>query len=269
MKSFNDFMIEAQLEEGLRKRAAAAALGTAMALGGGGAAKAGIDDISGNVNVSRGAVPARATDKSVSSAVSKAIANPGQAQSASAEKGKMKTTVSGNINVSGKFGGGGGSKEKKKDKEKPDVQSKETQQRKARRDRQRPEPQASSTPNERPSTFKPKNIRHNLKTKTRYAVPTGTKGHQQQNKRMGTSGNRTASGSNVVSRYQRVGDTASGGGKYQRTRIVGDPTGPGSTGNTLSAKRFQRLFGRGGKYRNVDKVPDKLGKPYDANKYQM
>ena len=77
-------------------------------------AKAGITDVSGNINVSRGAVPAQATDQSVRSAVDQALANPGQAQSASSEKGKMKTTVSGGINVSGRFGGGGDKKEKEK-----------------------------------------------------------------------------------------------------------------------------------------------------------
>ena len=261
MKSFNDFMIEAQLEEGLRKRAAAAALGAALAVGGGGAAKA-KTDVSGNVNVSRGAVAAKATDKSVKSAVSKAIAKPGTSHSASSEKGKTKTTVSGNINVSGRLGGGGSDKKEKKQKEKKEVQSKETKQRKVRGNQQKPKPQASSAPKERTSTFKPKNIRHKFKTKTRYAVPTGTKGHQQQNKRMGTSGNRTASGPNQVGKYQRTGDTKSGGGKYTRTRVVGDPGGSGSTGRTVSSNRFKKLFGKGGKYRNVEKVPNKLGKKY-------
>ena len=64
--------------------------------------------------LSRGAVPAQATSQSVRGAVSRAIANPGQAQSASSEKGKMKTTVSGGINVSGRIGGGGEKKKRKK-----------------------------------------------------------------------------------------------------------------------------------------------------------
>ena len=123
MKTFNHFILECELracedeelQEGLRKRVAAAALGTALALGGGGAAKANTD-ISGNVNLSRGAVAAKTTDAKVKSAVSKAIDNPGQSYSASSEKGRMRTTVSGGINVSGRIGGGGdknNNKEKK------------------------------------------------------------------------------------------------------------------------------------------------------------
>ncbi len=58
-------------------------------------------EVSGHVNVSRGAVPAKATDASIKGAVTRALANPGQAQSASSETGRMKTTVSGGINVTG------------------------------------------------------------------------------------------------------------------------------------------------------------------------
>ena len=58
-------------------------------------------EVSGHVNVSRGAVPAKATDASIKGAIDKALANPGQAQSASSETGKMKTAVSGGINVTG------------------------------------------------------------------------------------------------------------------------------------------------------------------------
>ena len=152
-------------------------------------------------------------------------------------------------------------KKEKKQKEKKEVQSKDRSEKSGRRSERKAD-QSASTPKERTSTFKPKNIRHKLTTKTRYAVPTGTKGHQSQEKRMGTSGNRTASGPNQVGRYQRTGDTSSGGGKYTRTRVVGDPSGPGSTGNTVNAGKFKRLFGKGGKFRNVDKVPDNVGKPY-------
>ena len=113
---------------GIAKRAAIAGA-AAAALAGGGAAQAA--DFTADVNVSRGAVPAQATSQSVRSAVSRALANPGQAQSASSEKGRMKTTVSGGINVSGRFGGGGGDKkEKEKEKEMGDKQG----QRKDRKD---------------------------------------------------------------------------------------------------------------------------------------
>lgn len=58
-------------------------------------------EVSGHVNVTRGAVPAKATDASIKGAVDKALANPGQAQSASSERGRMRTAVSGGINVTG------------------------------------------------------------------------------------------------------------------------------------------------------------------------
>lgn len=58
-------------------------------------------EVSGHVNVSRRAVPAKATDASIKGAVDKALANPGKAQSASSERGRMKTAVSGGINVTG------------------------------------------------------------------------------------------------------------------------------------------------------------------------
>ena len=102
---------------GIAKRAAIATA-AAAALAGGGAAQAA--DFSADVNVSRGAVPAQATTQSVRGAVDRALANSGQAQSASSKKGGMKTTVSGNVNVSGKFKIGGS---KKSEKKKPEPES--------------------------------------------------------------------------------------------------------------------------------------------------
>ena len=103
---------------GIAKRAAIAGA-AAASLAGGGAAQAA--DFTADVNVSRGAVPAQATTQSVRGAIDRAIANPGQAQSASSEKGRMKTTGSGGINVSGRFGGGD-KKEKKEKKDKEILQ---------------------------------------------------------------------------------------------------------------------------------------------------
>ena len=225
---------------GIARRAAVAGV-AAAALAGGGAAKAA--DFSGNVNVSRGAVPAQATSQSVRGAVSRAIANPGQAQSASSEKGKMKTTVSGGINVSGRIGGGGEKKEKKE---------KEQSNRKYRNKdevlKQRAERQAEL------------NKKNKFKTKYKYAVPTGTGG------RFNTS---QASGPNRVSSYKPVGTNKTGGTNYQRTKIVGDPTGPGSTGRTVGPKKYDRLFGKGGKFapkgdgsRTI--VPSSIGKRYSG-----
>jgi hypothetical protein len=228
---------------GLAKRAAIAGV-AAASLAGGGAAKAA--DFSGNVNVSRGAVPAQATDQSVRSAVDQAIANPGQSQSASSEKGKMKTTVSGGINVSGRIGGGGEKTEKKEKKEKE--QSNRKYRNKDEVLKQRAERQAEL------------NKKNKFSTKYKYAVPTGTGG------RFNTS---QASGPNKVSSFKPVGTNKTGGTNFQRTKIVGDPTGPGSTGRTVGPKKYDRLFGQGGKYapkgdgsRTI--VPSSIGKKYSG-----
>ena len=230
---------------GIARRAAVAGLAAAAVAGGGGAAKAA--DFSGNVNVSRGAVPAQATNQSVRSAVSKAIANPGQSQSASSEKGRMKTTVSGGINVSGRIGGGGDKKEKKERQEKQQSNRK-----------YRSKSEVTKQRTERQSELAKKNT---FKTKYRYAVPTGTGG------RFNT---RQASGPNKVSSYKPVGTNKTGGRDFQRTKIVGDPTGSGSTGRTVGVKKYDRLFGPGGKFapkgdgsRTI--VPNNVGKVYRAN----
>ena len=201
-----------------------------------------IEQVTATVNVDRRSIPAKATPQSVSGAVTKALANPGQAQSASSEKGRMKTTVSGSVNVSGKFGGG--SKKEKKEKE----QSNRKYRSKADVLKAREERQAEL------------NKKNKFKTKYKYAVPTGTGG------RFNTS---QASGPNKVSSYKPVGTNKTGGTNYQRTKIVGDPTGPGSTGRTVGPKKYDRLFGKGGKYapkgdgsRTI--VPDTVGKPFSG-----
>ena len=58
-------------------------------------------DVSGYVKAKYGAVPAKATDASIKGAVDKAIANPGQPQSASLEKGKRNFGGEFGINVAG------------------------------------------------------------------------------------------------------------------------------------------------------------------------
>ncbi len=223
-------------------RRAAISTAAAAAVAGGGAAQAA--DFSGNVNVSRGAVPAQATNQSVSGAVDQALSNPGQAQSASSEKGRMKTTVSGGINVSGRIGGDGEKKEKKEKQQKQ--QSNRKYRSKAEVTKQRAERQKEL---DKKDTFK---------TKYRYAVPTGTGG------RFNTT---QASGPNKVSTYKPVATNQTGGRDFQRTKIVGDPTGPGSTGRTVGAKKYDRLFGPGGKFapkgdgsRTI--VPSTIGRMY-------
>ena len=233
---------------GIARRAAVAGLAAAAVAGGGGAAKAA--DFSGNINVSRGAVPAQATNQSVRSAVSKAIANPGQSQSASSEKGRMKTTVSGGINVSGRIGGGGDKKEKKEKQEKQEKQDKQQSNRKYRS-----KEDVSKARSDRQAELAKKN---KFTTKYKYAVPTGTGG------RFNT---RQASGPNKVSSFKPVGTNKTGGRDFQRTKIIGDPTGSGSTGRTVGAKKYDRLFGPGGKFapkgdgsRTI--VPSSIGRAY-------
>ena len=288
MKTFNHFILECELracedeelQEGLRKRVAAAALGTALALGGGGAAKANTD-ISGNVNLSRGPVAAKTTDAKVKSAVSKAIDNPGQSYSASSEKGRIKTTVSGGINVSGRIGGG----DKNNNKEKEQRQ-KEKAERKAERKADKPQPTSRKTtveppnrnsrrttdPPPRPEVSSrskeprldkrglPFGAKNKYKTKYRYAVPTGTGG------RFNT---RQASGPNQMTDFKAVKTNRTGGTNYQRTKVVGDPLGSGGTGRTVSARRYDKLFGGGGRYApkgdgSSKYVPDRLGKPFNS-----
>lgn len=96
--------LETELEEGLRRKIAAAGLAAAAGLGalGSGGAKAG--QWSGEVNARYGSVPAVATDSSVRSGVDKALANLGTSHSASEIKGKQGLTAGANISYSGSAG---------------------------------------------------------------------------------------------------------------------------------------------------------------------
>ena len=288
MKTFNHFILECELracedeelQEGLRKRVAAAALGTALALGGGGAAKANTD-ISGNVNLSRGAVAAKTTDAKVKSAVSKAIDNPGQSYSASSEKGRMKTTVSGGINVSGRIGGGGdknNNKEKKqrqKEKaerkaDKPQPTSKKTTVEPPNRNSRRttdppPKPEASSRSKETRLDKRglPFGAKNKYKTVYKMAVPTAT-----GNKSAGaTGGNTQASGPTRQTQFKAVRTNKTGGTNYVRTKIVGDPKGSGSTGNVVSLNRGNKLFSPGGRFYGKN-TPSSVGKPFDSKGFK-
>ena len=247
---------------GIAKRAAIAGA-AAAALAGGGAAQAA--DWSADVNVSRGAVPAQATDQSVRSAVDRAIANPGQAQSASSEKGRMKTTVSGGINVSGRFGGGGDSKEKKEKKDK-EVKQKQQGEKKFRKsggpDKPNPELAARKAGQQarRAELLK----RNKFTTKYRYAVPSSVGGK---------SGNYAASGANQMTDFKAKGTNRTGGTNFVRTKVVGDPMGSGGTGRTISQGRYNRLFGKGGRYEvptdgSTRYIPSKLGKKFNTTGYQ-
>ena len=247
---------------GIAKRAAIGAA-AAAALASGGAAQAA--DWSADVNVSRGAVPAQATDQSVRGAVDRALANPGQAQSASSEKGRMKTTVSGGINVSGRFGGGGDSKEKKEKKDK-EVKQKQQGEKKFRKsggpDKPNPELAARKAGQEarRAELLK----RNKFTTKYRYAVPSSVGGK---------SGNYAASGANQMTDFKARGTNRTGGTNFVRTKVVGDPMGSGGTGRTISQGRYNRLFGKGGRYEvptdgSTRYIPSKLGKKFNSGGYQ-
>ena len=213
---------------------------------------------SGNVNVSRGANPAQATYQSLRDAINKAIANPGQAQSASSKVGDMKTTLSGGINLSGTFGGGNDVQREKKKKKKKEEES--------QFDPDNPKHKLKSEVlkirKERQAELRKEN---KFETKTMFAVPTGTGG------RFNTS---QASGSNKVSPFKPVGTNITGGTNFSRLKIIGDPTGPGSTGRVISEKRYDRLFGSGGVYApdatgTRISVPSTIGKPYAGSKMEM
>jgi len=253
---------------GIAKRAAIAGA-AAAALAGGGAAQAA--DFSADVNVSRGAVPAQATTQSVRGAIDRALANPGQAQSASSEKGKMKTTVSGGINVSGRFGGGGDSKEKKEKKEKKDKEVKQNQQ-KQKGQRKFRKPEGPDKPNpelaRRQAAQQARRdilLRKNkFTTKYRYAVPSSVGGKNQ---------NYAASGANQMTDWKGVKTNRTGGTNYQRTKVVGDPFGSGGTGRTISQARYNKLFGKGGRYEvptdgSTKYIPSKLGQKFNTTGYQ-
>ena len=253
---------------GIAKRAAIAGLAAAAVTGGGGAARAA--DFSGNVNVSRGAVPAQATSQSVRSAVSKAIANPGQSQSASSEKGRMKTTVSGGINVSGKIGGGGDKKEKENvKKERGENQG----QRKDGKSVEKPKFRDTLAGKIRSQQARRDHLlkRNKFKTQYKYAVPSSTGGRWNS---------KQASGSNQYTDWKAVGTNKTGGTNWKRTKVVGDPQGTGSTGNVVRAKKYDKLFGPGGKYApdgtgtgyhgtgTTKYVPSNIGKPFNPKGYR-
>ena len=247
---------------GIAKRAAIAGA-AAASLAGGGAAQAA--DFTADVNVSRGAVPAQATTQSVRGAIDRAIANPGQAQSASSQTGRMRTSVSGGINVSGRIGGGGDKKEKKEKKDK-EIQQKQQGQKRFRKpggpDKPNPELVARRAAQQaRRADLLKKN---KFITRYRYAVPSSVGGK---------SGNYAASGANQMTDFKARGTNRTGGTNFVRTKVVGDPMGSGGTGRTISQARYNKLFGKGGRYEvptdgSTKYIPSKLGKRFDTTGYQ-
>ena len=103
-----------------------------------------------------------------------------------------------------------------------------------------------------------------FKTKYRYAVPSASGG------RFNTA---QASGANQMTDFKAVKTNKTGGTNYQRTKVVGDPLGSGGTGRTVSAKRYDKLFGDGGRYApkgdgSTKYIPSKLGRKFNPSGYQ-
>ena len=247
---------------GIAKRAAIAGA-AAASLAGGGAAQAA--DFTADVNVSRGAVPAQATTQSVRGAIDRAIANPGQAQSASSQTGRMRTSVSGGINVSGRFGGGGDKKEKKEKKDK-EIQQKQQGQKRFRKPGgpDKPNPELARRQAAQQARRADLLKRNKFTTKYRYAVPSSVGGK---------SGNYAASGANQMTDFKARGTNRTGGTNFVRTKVVGDPMGSGGTGRTISQGRYDKLFGTGGRYEvptdgSTKYIPSKLGQKFNTTGYQ-
>ena len=226
-----------------------------------------IEQVTATVNVDRRSIPAKATSQSVSGAVDRALARPGSSQSASSETGRDKTTVSGGISFSGRIGGGN-NKDKDKQKEKQRQQQKPKQgQRKDRKsdptpDKPNPELAARKAGQQarRADLLK----RNKFTTKYRYAVPSSVGGK---------SGNYAASGANQMTDFKPVRTNRTGGTTYQRTKVVGDPLGSGGTGRTISQARYNKLFGKGGRYEvptdgSTKYIPSKLGQKFNTTGYQ-
>ena len=226
-----------------------------------------IEQVTATVNVDRRSIPAKATSQSVSGAVDRALARPGSSQSASSETGRDKTTVSGGISFSGRIGGGN-NKDKDKQKEKQRQQQKPKQgQRKDRKsdptpDKPNPELAARKAGQQarRADLLK----RNKFTTKYRYAVPSSVGGK---------SGNYAASGANQMTDFKARGTNRTGGTNFVRTKVVGDPMGSGGTGRTISQGRYNRLFGKGGRYEvptdgSTKYIPSNLGRKFNTSGYQ-
>ena len=221
-----------------------------------------ISEVTATVNVDRRSIPAKATSQSVSGAVDRALANPGQAQSASSETGRDKTTVGGSISFSKRIGGGG-------DKEKKDKQKQERPKQGQRRNRKpdRPDKPNPELARRQAAQQARRDIllrKNKFTTKYRYAVPSSVGGKNQ---------NYAASGANQMTDWKGVKTNRTGGTNYQRTKVVGDPLGSGGTGRTISQARYNKLFGKGGRYEvptdgSTKYIPSKLGQKFNTTGFQ-
>ena len=220
----------------------------------------------------------------IGSGITQAIQTPGtSASTSSAPTTQRSVSVGGSLQMRSEPnpqpGGGNNPKQKPEErvKRKPKPERPERPKRPDRPERpkrperpdrpdrpERPEPVSRSKEPRLDKRGLPFGAKNKYKTTYRYAVPTGTGG------RFNT---RQASGANQMTDFKAIKTNRTGGTNYQRTKVVGDPSGPGGTGNTVSAKRYDKLFGNGGKYApkgdgSSKYVPDKLGKPFNSKGYQ-
>ena len=211
-----------------------------------------------------------------SQGVTRAIQNLGTpASTSSAPKTQRSLSVGGSLQMRSqpnpKPGGGNNPKPKPKDRVK--------QNRKPDKPPSRPPSRRSQSPEEPKVPFKDtveyrKRRQQNrlsvlqrdnkLKTKYRYAVPSSVGGRWN---------NKQASGPNQYTDWEDKGKNRTGGTNFQRTKVVGDPLGSGGTGRTIGQKRYDKLFGAGGKYApkgdgSTKYIPSKLGKPFNPKGYQ-
>ena len=228
-----------------------------------------IEQVTATVNVDRRSIPAKATSQSVSGAVDRALARPGSSQSASSETGRDKTTVSGGISFSGRIGGGN-NKDKQKEKQRQQQRQQQKRQQGQKKFR-KPDPTPNKPNPELARRQAAQQARRDIllrknkfTTRYRYAVPSSVGGK---------SGNYAASGANQMTDFAAKGTNRTGGTNYVRTKVVGDPMGSGGTGRTISQGRYNRLFGKGGRYEvptdgSTKYVPSKLGRKFNTTGYQ-
>jgi hypothetical protein len=232
----------------------------------------------GGVNIDIGKKTDSGNGDRVSQGISKAIEKPGVPSSTSSPvNSRVTANVSGNLS--------GRSEPEKKEPPKPKKENepevekiKRVKDKKVRKEPPKVRKDRTTEPPEEPKfrdTLAGKkrgqekrlaNLqkKNKFKTKYRYAVPTGSGG------RFNT---KQASGPNQMTDFKPVKTNRTGGTNYQRTKVVGDPMGSGGTGRTVGANRYDKLFGKGGRYEpagdgSTKYVNPRIGKPFNPKGYQ-
>ena len=225
----------------------------------------------GDVNIDIGKKTDSGMGDRVSQGISKAIEKPGvPASTSSPVKSRVTANVSGNLS--------GRSEPEKKEPPKPKKENepevekiKRVKVKKVRKDRPAESPEkpdfkdtAEYRQRRQQNRLSVLQRKNKFKTKYRYAVPTGTGGRWNTNQ---------ASGANQMTDWKAVKTNRTGGKNYERTKVVGDPLGSGGTGRTVGAKRYDKLFGKGGRYEpagdgSTKYVNPRIGKPFNPKGYQ-